>query len=203
MSFLSQTLAARVPPMIQWRNTADRYGAAAQFLHWALLTLLAFQMIAVQFVDAFPRDSAGRAFMLASHESIGMTVLLLVLVRLTWRASNEAPLEYGPLWQQQVARLTHVSMYALMIVIPLVGYVVASARGQDPVFFGAGLPAVVGRDRTLARSTKEIHEVLSWVLVAIVVAHAGAALWHHFVARDDVLRRMLPRRYAERLAARN
>jgi len=188
--------------MVQWRNTADSYGTGAKFLHWSLLILLAFQMVGVQFVDAFPRDSAGRAFVLAAHESVGMTVVLLVVVRLVWKIYNEAPLEYGPLWQQWVARLTHAAMYALMIVIPLIGYVVASARGQDPVFFGAGLPAVVARDRALARSTKEIHEVLSWVLVAIVVAHAAAALWHHFVARDDVLRRMLPKRYASRLAVR-
>ena len=179
---------------MRWRNTVDRFGAGAQLLHWALFALLAFQMIGVQFIDAFPRDSAGRAFMLAAHESAGMTVLLLVAIRLLWKISNEAPLEYGPLWQQWVARLTHASLYGLMIVIPAVGYVVASARGQDPAFYGAALPAIVGRDRNLARTTKDLHETLSWIMVAIVTAHVAAALWHHFVAHDETLRRMLPRR---------
>ena len=181
---------------MQWRNTLDRYGTGAQLLHWTLFVLLAFQVIGVQLVDAFPRDSAGRAFVLAAHETGGMIVLLLVLLRLMWKIANDAPLEYGPMWQQWVARLTHASMYALVIVIPLVGYVVASARGQDPVLFGAALPAVVGRDRALARTTKEIHEVLSWVLTGLVGVHAAAALWHHFVVRDDVLRRMLPGAFA-------
>ena len=179
---------------MQWRNTSERYGVGAQLLHWALFALIVFQMVAVQFVDAFPRDSAGRAFMLATHETGGMLVLLLVCARLLWKIANEAPLEHGPPWQQWVARLTHAGMYALIIVIPAIGYVVASARGQDPVLFGVGLPAAVRRDRALARTTRELHETLSWVLVAIVAAHAAAALWHHYVARDEVLRRMLPPR---------
>lgn len=183
---------------MEWHNTTERYGAGAQLLHWALFALIAFQIVEVQFVDAFPRDSAGRAFMLAAHETGGMLVLLLVCVRLLWKIANEAPLEYGPHWQQWIARLTHAAMYALIIVIPAIGYVVASARGQDPVLFGFGLPAAVGRDRALARTTKDLHETLSWVLVAIVAAHAAAALWHHYVARDDVLRRMLPQRFFRR-----
>jgi cytochrome b561 len=180
--------------MARWRNTGNSYGAVAKALHWSLFVLIAFQVIEVQFVDAFPRESAGRAFMLAAHESVGMAVFALLVVRVMWKLSNDAPAPYGPAWQQRAARLAHGAMYVLIFVIPAIGYVVASARGQDPVLFGAALPAVVGRDRALARSTKEIHETLSWVLVAIVALHAAAALWHHFVERDDVLRRMLPRR---------
>jgi cytochrome b561 len=180
---------------MQWRNSADRYGAGAQILHWALFALIAFQLVEVQFVDAFARESAGRAFVLAAHETGGMTVLALVYVRLVWKYLNDAPLEYGPLWQQRAARLAHASMYVLLVAIPLIGYVVASARGQDPLFFGVPLPAVVDGDRALARTTREIHETLSWTLAAIVAAHAAAALWHHFVARDAVMRKMLPRRF--------
>jgi cytochrome b561 len=85
-----------------------------------------------------------------------------------------------------------------MIVIPMIGYVVASARGQDPVLYGASLPAVVGPDRALARTTKDFHGTLSWILAALVGVHAAAALWHHFVAGDNVLRRMVPARLLRR-----
>lgn len=180
--------------MGEWRNTSKRYGAVARWLHWSFVALIAFQMIGAQLIDAFPRESFGRRFMLDSHESVGLAALLLVAARLAWKLANPAPAGVGPPWQQRLARIGHGALYVLLVAIPVVGYVVATARGHDPAFFGLTVPSLFEKSRSLARAAKEIHEVLGWTLVTLALAHAGAALWHHVAMRDDTLRRMLPQR---------
>jgi cytochrome b561 len=180
--------------LLQWRNTATRFGAVAQSLHWLMLALIVFQMVGVQFIDAFPKGSAGRSLLTAAHESAGVLVLLLVAFRLAWRSANLAPAASGPPWQRRLALAGHAALYLLMIAVPVAGYVVASARGHGPAFFGATLPPAMAQDRPFARTAQEVHELLAWTLVALAVAHAAVAIWHHRVLRDDVLTRMLPRR---------
>jgi superoxide oxidase len=180
--------------MAQWRNTSERYGAPARWLHWSFVALIAFQMIGAELIDAFPRESFGRRFLLDGHESVGLAALLLVGGRLVWKLANPAPAGVGPIWQQRLARVAHGALYLLLVAIPVVGYVVATARGHDPAFFGLTVPSLVEANRPLARAAKEIHEVLGWTLVTLALAHAGAAIWHHVVLRDDTLRRMLPPR---------
>jgi superoxide oxidase len=180
--------------MGKWRNTSEQYGALARWLHWSFVALIAFQMIGAELIDAFPRESFGRRFLLDTHESVGLAALLLVAARLAWKLANATPVGTGPPWQQRLARTAHGALYLLLIVIPVVGYVVAAARGHDPALFGLTVPSLVEKNRPLARAAKEIHEVLGWTLVALALAHAGAAIWHHVVLRDDTLRRMLPQR---------
>jgi cytochrome b561 len=178
--------------MTQWRNSSERFGAVAQSLHWSMFVLIAAGFVGALVIDEFPRDSAGKAFMLATHESLGVTALLLACARLSWKLAGATPPGIGTPWQQRLARLAHGALYALMFVIPVVGYVVACARGHDPAFFGLSVPSVIGKDRALARSAKEIHEILAWTLVGVVAVHAAAAVWHQLVLRDGVLARMLP-----------
>jgi superoxide oxidase len=180
--------------MAQWRNTSERYGALARWLHWSFVALIAFQIIGAQLIDAFPRESFGRRFVLDTHESVGLAALLLVTARLAWKLANPTPAGLGPPWQQRLARVGHGALYLLLVAVPVAGYVVATARGHDPAFFGLTVPSLVEKNRELARSAKDIHEVLGWTLVALALAHAGAALWHHVVLRDATLRRMLPQR---------
>jgi cytochrome b561 len=179
--------------MIQWRNTDERYGAVAQVLHWTIFALIALQFVSAELIDAFPRESAGRAAVLGIHESLGLAALALVLIRLSWRTVNPALPGAGPAWQQRLARVAHVGLYVLMVAVPVAGYVVAAARGHDLALFGFTLPQLIGRNRALARTAKDIHEILGWTLAALVGVHAAAAVWHHVVAGDTTLRRMLPR----------
>lgn len=180
--------------MVQWRNSGERFGAVAQGLHWGIFVLIVYQMIGALLIDAFPRESTGRQFMLDAHESVGLATLLVVLARVAWRFVDPGPPGFGPPWQQRLARFGHGALYALLLAVPMVGYFVACARGHAPAFFGLDLPSFVDRDRNLARTIKEVHEVLAWTLVALVAAHAAVALWHHLVAGEGVLRRMLPLR---------
>jgi superoxide oxidase len=85
----------------------------------------------------------------------------------------------------------HLLLYGLMIAMPLTGYAMVDAKGYDIPFFGLTAPDFLGKNEPLADTLKELHGVLGWMLAAAIGAHAGAALWHHFVVRDDVLGRML------------
>jgi cytochrome b561 len=182
--------------MVQWRNTDERYGAIAQALHWTIFALVALQFASAELVDAFPRGSAERGLVIDVHESLGLAVLALVMVRLGWRVVNPALPVDGPAWQQRAARAAHVGLYVLMAAVPVAGYVVAGARGHDPNLVGLALPRLFAPDRDRARAASNVHEVLAWAMAALVGMHVAAAVWHHIVARDATLARMLPRRKA-------
>jgi cytochrome b561 len=179
--------------MIQWRNTDEHYGSIAQFLHWTVFGCIALQFVSALLVDVFPRASTEQATVVTVHESLGLAVLALVAIRIAWRSVNAAPPVEGPRWQRRLARAAHAGLYLLMAAAPIAGCVVASARGHDLSLFGLPLPRVTGPDRALARVAKEVHGVLAWTLLSLVAVHAAAAVWHHVVVRDGVLRRMLPR----------
>jgi cytochrome b561 len=182
---------------MQWRNTHERYGAVAQLLHWGMFAFIALQLVGGEVLDELPRKSAIRAFAFDAHESLGLLLLALLALRLAWRLANPAPAPEGPSWQRVTARVVHASIYALLIAIPVAGYVMACAKGHGAAFFGFDLPSLVGKSEALAERAGDVHEALANALIAIVVVHAAAALWHHWIARDLVLRRMLPRRRGE------
>jgi len=179
---------------MQWRNSTERYGTVAQVLHWTIFVLVALQFASAWVVDAFPRASDERAMVITLHESLGLAALTLVAIRLFWRVVNPTPAGDGLPWQRRVARATHAALYVLMVAVPVAGYVTALARGHDLAWFGIALPQLLGADRALSRTAMSVHEFLGWTLLAFIGVHAAAALWHHVVARDATLRRMLPRR---------
>ena len=128
------------------------------------------------------------------HKWIGITVFLLALMRLAWRRAHPAPPPVAmPEWQRRAAAATHALLYAFMLVIPLSGWIYSSASGVQVVYLGLlPLPDLVPKDKALAGVLKAVHITLNYTLLALVAVHAGAALKHHWVERDDVLRRMLP-----------
>jgi cytochrome b561 len=130
------------------------------------------------------------------HKWIGITVFLLAVARLLWRLRSPDPAlpDSMPRWQRVVAKMSHVLLYLLMLMIPISGWLFSSADGVPVVYLGQfPLPDLVAPDKALARTLKSIHHDLNWILLAAVIAHVVAALEHHFIARDDILRRMLPR----------
>ncbi len=179
---------------MQMRNSADRFGLPAQALHWltALCMLAAWLLGTV--VDEFPRGEP-RAQVLALHWSIGCLVLALALGRLAMRATDRPPDDPPTMarWEAGLARIAHLTLYAIMIALPLTGFATAFAQGRTVSIFGLfTVPAMIGADRALARSVKGVHELLANGMLAVAGFHALAALRHHFLLHDDVLRRMLP-----------
>ncbi|MEO7725755.1 MAG: cytochrome b [Burkholderiales bacterium] len=173
----------------------QRYTNTAIALHWLIFVLIACGFtLAVYMVD-LPLSPAKLKYF-SWHKWLGVTVFLLALARLAWRMVHGAPALPAsvPRWQHRAAQATHVALYALIVIIPLTGWLYSSAAGVPTVYFGLlQLPDLVSKDKALAEQLKWLHVTLNYTLLAMVMLHAAAALQHHFFARDDVLRRMLPR----------
>jgi cytochrome b561 len=175
------------------RNTTARWGSVAQLLHWTIVIL-----IVVQFVLGYKAHWATGLAKLSAvvpHKSWGITILALATIRLIWRLANPTPLLPSGLkpWERAAAHVTHYGLYILLFAMPLVGWIASSARSFPVSWFGlVQLPDLVGTNRPLYDVLMGFHYWMSWLLVAIAALHVAAALKHHFVLKDDVLRRMLP-----------
>lgn len=182
---------------MSWKNTTDRYGSLSIAMHWLMLLLLVAVYACIELRGFYPRGSDLREGLKTWHFMLGLGVFALVLVRLAIRfAAGATPLvrPAPPLWQQRLAGLMHLALYAFLVAMPLLGWLTLSASGKPIPFFGLQLPALVGADKALAESLKEIHETIGTVGYYLVGLHAAAALAHHYVNRDNTLLRMLPRR---------
>jgi len=174
--------------------STDRYSAIAIALHWLIAALLVGNV----FVGGAMDDARGaaRAALFVRHETIGIVVLALTIVRLAWRLGHPAPKLPDAMadWEKWLARAVHVLFYALLLAIPLLGWASASAgRGVAPLFGSIpffDLP--VPRDHDLHEAFGEAHELAVKAGYVLVALHVAGALKHHFIARDDVLARMLP-----------
>jgi cytochrome b561 len=176
------------------RNTTYRWGWLSQFLHWLIVVLIVLQVTLGLMAEDLPAG-VKKLGLLARHKSFGITILALVVLRLLWRWLNPTPALPATLksWEMSLARLTHVLLYVILLAMPLSGWMMSSARGFPVSWFGlAQLPDLVAKNKPLYNALVTTHVSLSYVLYAVVALHVAAALKHHFVLRDDVLRRMLP-----------
>ena len=128
------------------------------------------------------------------HKWVGITVFLLTSLRLAWRAAHPAPPPVAmPEWQRKAASVSHRLLYALLLLIPVSGWLYSSATGVQVVYLGlVPLPDLVPKDKALAGVLKAVHVGGNLLLFTVVCLHAAAALKHHFADRDDTLARMLP-----------
>lgn len=181
-------------PALNWRNSASRYGSLSIGLHWLMLLLIAAVYACIELRGNFPKGSDIREGLKAWHFMLGMTVLASVVVRAAVHLIGTVPRiePEPPRWQNRFAKLMQMALYALMIGMPLLGWLTLSAEGKLVPFFGLELPSLVGQSKAVAGWTKEIHETAGTVGYFLIGLHAAAALFHHYVVRDNTLRRMLP-----------
>ena len=178
-----------------WRNTKERYGSLAIGLHWAILIVLALVVTLMELRGLFPKGSDPRDAMKAGHYMFGLLVLALALVRLGVRLIGPTPASVpGPTWQHWLAGIVQAGLYLVMLGMPLAGWMLLSAGGEAAPFFGTELPALFGPDKVLADTLEEIHETGASAAYVLAGLHTVAALYHHYVVRDDALRRILPPR---------
>ena len=177
-------------------KATDRFGPLAIALHWLTLAILIAVYACINLKDLYPKGSDPREALKTWHFMLGLTILALVTVRLLNRLRGGAPAVVPPLpiWQARLASSVHVLLYAFMVMMPILGWLLLSAAGKPIPFFGAHLPALLSADKDLAGQLKEVHETVGTVGYYIIGAHALAALYHHFVSRDNTLTNMLPRR---------
>ncbi len=178
---------------MQLTNNTTRYGAVAQLFHWAIVALIVIQFVLANKAADLPLGPAKIAT-LATHKSFGMTIFGLAILRLIWRWFNPVPrIPSGPRWQQRAAHVSHWLLYALILVTPLVGWLMSSARNFPVSWFGlVTLPDFVAPNKAAYDFFHSTHEALAITLLCVALVHAAAALKHHFIDRDNVLRRMLP-----------
>ena len=145
--------------------------------------------------DFFPKGSALHADMKTWHFMLGISVLVLLVARVIARLMSVAPRiqPEPPKWQTVFASWTHVALYAWMVAMPLLGWLTLSAEGKTVSFFGLQLPQLIGASESMADWTQELHEAGATVGYFLIGLHAAAALFHHYLVRDNTLRRMLPR----------
>jgi cytochrome b561 len=182
--------------MLLIRNTENRYGTVAVGLHWLmavlLISLVALGMYMVQLPDA--GFDTRKITLILYHKDLGMLALALVILRLAWRVTGVLPALVArlPEWQKVVARFAHLSLYALMIALPVSGWLMSSAAGFPVTVLGIlRVPDLIGHDDYLFQFFVAVHRWLSYALIALTGVHAVAALRHHFIFKDDTLRRML------------
>lgn len=173
----------------------DRYGIVAQLFHWAMAVLLLAQFAIGLYADDLP-PGIERLIWMSWHKSLGLTLCVLMLARLAWRWVRPPPPlpENVPHWEQRVAHVTHLSIYALVVAAALVGWLSASARGLSVNWFGIYLvPDLVDKDKALGQVLSGTHQVLVYALAVLLAGHIAAALRHGLIRRDGVFSRMLPR----------
>jgi cytochrome b561 len=175
-------------------QTATSWNTPAKFFHW-LIAALIFAQIALGLAAVNWPLSPMKLNLFFWHKSIGMTVLLLVALRLLWRFTNPVPALPAdlPAWERHSAHASHFLLYGVMIGLPVSGWVLSSASGVPFRIFGEiPLPSIAAVDKEAAEFAKHVHHAFVFLLVLLLIVHVGAALRHHYVKHNDVLKRMLP-----------
>lgn len=172
-----------------------RYTPVAMALHWLVAALLGGQIVVALILPLiFPAADDAGAFV-PWHFAIGSTILILMLIRLAWRFTHPAPPPPADLPSplQLLARLTHGLMYAILILLPILGWTAANAYGSSVYLLGfIPLPSLVAQNDALAKAVGALHELVAYALLAVIALHIAGALYHRLVKRDQVLARMLP-----------
>ncbi len=183
----------RHPPVPDTVECLARYGAVAQLFHWltvALVLLLVPLGLTMTSLDAGWLQDA----LFTAHKSLGLTILMLTVIRLAWRWIQAPPPTSRDLsrFEMLTSLATHRLLYAVLLLMPISGYLMEVAGGFPLAFFGLDIvPRLLGKDPALAKLAEVAHLRLQYVIYALALLHAGAALHHHYRGHD-VLRRMLP-----------
>lgn len=172
------------------------YARGSMVLHWLMALLIVAVYALINVSDVFERGSDARALTKYWHFSLGLAVFALVWLRIVLRIVYPAPpiVPAPAAWQEKAAKAGHLLLYVLMVAMPLLGWLVLSAKGRAIPFFGLELPALIGADKPLSRQLMELHELGGNMGYFLIGGHAAAALWHHYGLKDNTLLRMLPGR---------
>ena len=188
--------------MCQMQNTKEAWGAVAKFFHWIIFAIFVAQFLMAEVMMgmvAAPENTflgAGKWDLYGLHKSIGMLALVVIALRVGWRLhSRTVPPVTGNLLEKLGAHGAHLALYAVMIGFPISGYLMSMAGGHGITVFGLfQLPDLVGKNPDLGKLAHQIHGICGTVAYIVVAVHVGAALFHYYVKKDNVLTRMLPTR---------
>jgi cytochrome b561 len=177
-------------------NSADRYGLVSRLLHW-LMALLILAMIGIgAYMTDLDKEDPLRAQLYTMHKEIGVTILVLAVLRILWILASRPPVLPAALqrWEIILAKSTTGLLYLLMLATPIVGFLMTNASGKPVSYFGLfDLPLLIGENHDLHEILEEVHGFLAFTMLALVGLHALGAIKHRFIDKDpeaDVLKRM-------------
>lgn len=180
------------------RSDKKAFGAVTKSIHWLMAALVITVFSIGWYMDFLPLGMEKLEWM-SRHKSLGITVLVLVVLRVVWRISEPSPDALGALKiEKWAAKAGHLGLYLLMFAMPLTGWTMSSAANFPVSVFGLfTLPDLVSPDAELFETLRTVHWGLSWTIAGLVGVHALAAFKHHFRDGDATLRRMLPGKIKE------
>lgn len=169
------------------KNTIDSWGVVSRAFHWIIVLLIVFQGTTGLLRSALPRGT------MDFHKSVGITILVLAILRVVWRVYAGAPraVEGTSRWQSLAASAMHGVLYAMIFIVPITGWIVSDSGKRPLAWFGIPMPDFIPLNEDLHKSFEYWHEQMFWVLVVVASAHMLAALYHHLFVRDRTLIRML------------
>ena len=171
----------------------QRYNKVSISLHWLIALLIFFNFALGLYMADLPLSPL-KLQRYSWHKWAGVTVFVLLVIRLLWRITHKPPSPAPmPRWQHIAATAVHHLLYVFMFIVPLSGWLMSSAYGFQTVWFGVlPLPDLLDKNKELADTLKEVHEALNYGMLGLVVAHVGAALKHQFIEKDGLMGRMNP-----------
>ncbi|RAP35713.1 cytochrome B [Legionella quinlivanii] len=173
------------------KNSNNHFGLVAILLHWIMAILIIGLLIMGIYMVELP-ISLQKLKLYGWHKEYGLLALALVIVRLCWRIINISPELSLPRYEIIAARLVHWAFYGFMFAMPITGWLITSAAGLPASFFGLfTLPNLIAPDEEQRQFYELVHEWLGYGLIVTILLHASAALKHHFINRDNILRRMI------------
>jgi cytochrome b561 len=178
---------------MQLTNTVNRYGFMAKLLHW-LIAIIVITLLCVGLYMVGMKNGINKSKIFGLHKEFGLLVLFLATFRLTWRLCNITPVLPATIanWEKYAAHAVHWLLYGFLFAMPLTGWLLSSAAGFPPSFFGLFvLPSLIAPQPDLVDTLANVHSWLGFALIALISGHAAAALQHYFIEKDDVLQRML------------
>jgi cytochrome b561 len=170
-----------------------QYGTTAKIFHWLIAALLLVQYLIGWLMPDLHRNMKPGAPMIF-HVSVGLTILVLIVLRLTWRLAHPvAPESSLPPWQRVTSEAVHWLLYLLVLATTITGWLFASYRGWSlSYFYLVPLPMLASENAAAGKSIDGLHQAMEWMLLALIGIHLAAALVHIFVHRDRIMQRMLP-----------
>ena len=179
---------------MQISESSNRYRSMSIAMHWLMAVLIVAVYACILLREIYPKGSDPREALKMWHFMLGLSVLVLIWVRLYFMVTGKKPaiVPTPPTWQTLLAKGVHIALYILMIAMPILGWLILSASGKTIPFFGLELPALISENKDLGKLIKEIHETGGTVGYYLIGLHAVAGLFHHYVIRDNTLVRMLP-----------
>jgi cytochrome b561 len=169
-----------------------QYGTTAKVFHWLIVALLLVQYLIGWLMPDIHRGPPGAPMIF--HISVGMTILLLIVLRLAWRLAHPvAPESSLPQWQRLSSEAVHWLLYALVLATTITGWLFASFRGWSISFFYlAPMPMLASENSAAVKTVDGLHQAMEWTLLVVIGIHVAVALAHVFIYRDRIMQRMLP-----------